>query len=148
MLLAPAHCYYTTVMGHDFLATWYFRQIYWQPASIFTKSLHEVKKVGMFLGNWVLYGQSGLLDFLVSTLEQTFMCVDLELIFTVASQLVHSYVWCIWMWLLKLFNPIRVFSQILHVRILSLWIWLWTASLALLPKLFPQVGHKKVIVDL
>ena len=25
-----AHCYYTTVIGHDFLARWYFRQIYWQ----------------------------------------------------------------------------------------------------------------------
>ena len=26
--LRPAHCYYTRVIGHDFLATWYFRQIY------------------------------------------------------------------------------------------------------------------------
>ena len=24
----PAHCYYTTVIGHDIFATWYFRQIY------------------------------------------------------------------------------------------------------------------------
>ena len=23
-----AHCYYTTVIGNDFLVTWYFRQIY------------------------------------------------------------------------------------------------------------------------
>ena len=33
-----AHCYYTTVIGQDFLATWYFKQIYWQLESILIKS--------------------------------------------------------------------------------------------------------------
>ena len=37
------------VIVHEFLLTWYFRQIYWQLESIFITSLHKVKKVGIIL---------------------------------------------------------------------------------------------------
>ena len=42
------------------------------------------KKVGMILENSVQ------LNFLLSTLEQIFMCADFEFNLTVASQIVHS----------------------------------------------------------
>ena len=43
--------------------------------------------------------------------------------------------------------PMHVWSQIWHLNICSLWSCLWNRSFSLLRKVFPQVGHKKVIVD-